>query len=808
MELHFDINLQRMSMVASALALWERKDVKLKVKEFFYMKGGLNTKNKWLNLVKEVLKELKRGFLPSILYCQLLYVIRDIGLKIYGWFRFMKKSRMFRYTHRKQIFDIYTKNLVWTHYGTIDEVKTLRSWMNDKNVDYSKAFSMACRCCLPEDVKVLWNLIPEHVKSSRYKDTCSRYGTHIIAYWCSYQNEFQDDLIAKLIDQDQGYLNLYDEAGSLDENMLTLSARKIYNLAVQHFWNKISIEEKERNICNCLKKLLQISYITFGDYHIYRMEQCAEMLIFFLNQLTGENKEQFFQSLEYRVLDTSSHVRSNEAIDTIFKTLTFMWPWQELLIPVAEHLKIFLTIHEYENIFNELCRKMNSEYEFGLPVKNSTYQRIIFGLWQIIPSNFKLKISISIVEELFEVWDVSNIKMIINDDEVAPERLNLLTKGYEKFVSLVRSSNNEMIDQFIKEIVIPNKWDRIIHNNVKTLYDLIMNGEFVLNDKFLEWASNHKEKLNIDVLCYYFIVKNQFHEADKLLLWKFNDREKIKNFKNRLFNPDIERVRTWYTENFSCDHVYKLWSVRKEDVNKAITESSNYLSWLFESEDEVVAFKNEKFFSRIMKKKSCYFLERNSFNLEIIDDFLMWCSCRENELKQIKDKFVKFGAPYRCGDYIQNRELHMARKVLEWAIESEDERQNFIANLFLDDEETYSLLASKMLPVKYFIGVHNEIPSGPSLTEKETVEIFKEFIELWVKPIKDKNAFKKKLLRWKKDSDKREDEDISDILDTDNSTTDNYHSDYTDNEDYDDGLHIKNKNINIFLNLLSSMCDV
>ncbi|XP_018308622.1 uncharacterized protein [Mycetomoellerius zeteki] len=129
-------SLQRLAILNIAISLWERPDVKSKVKEFFILCARERSResrmlSKWYDLTKEVLQQLERDVLPAILYRELLHVSKEIGKKIYGWYWRIERENMVQYGKVGQALE-YVDQIYWTQQGTVDAVRIIQSsWIGN-----------------------------------------------------------------------------------------------------------------------------------------------------------------------------------------------------------------------------------------------------------------------------------------------------------------------------------------------------------------------------------------------------------------------------------------------------------------------------------------------------------------------------------------------------------------------------------------------------------------------------------------------------------------------------------------------------
>ena len=262
MELTFyEVTLKKLALVSCALAFWRKDDIQLKLKQFYYPYNRRGKKEFLVILIKEVIKKVDSKSLPPILYAELLLAIKDIGCKMSNWFFYTRRRKAFRNIKRKELYDKFLKDVCFTHYGTVDELKILKSWMRIPEVDYVILYIMACYYCEEELINDIWTKISEQqLQFYSYEHLCKRLGFHLVAYWNKLRENDLDKFYTDCVVPNAGYEGcFYDDTQSVEVNLLRLSVRKGYVRAVKYFSTKISKEDMGRNVEFCLSFILDMS---------------------------------------------------------------------------------------------------------------------------------------------------------------------------------------------------------------------------------------------------------------------------------------------------------------------------------------------------------------------------------------------------------------------------------------------------------------------------------------------------------------------------------------------------------------------
>lgn len=204
MYMHFAINLQRMAMHRIALSFWGTDEVKTKMKEYFCKNKKVKSVAEWLNLTKYVISLAKEygSKLPAKMFGELICIVRDVGLRLYGWFRYLQKSSMMSIRSQSDLYNHYFKDkVVWTHYGTIDEIKILEKWGMSPGIPLVRVYNMACLFCLQDEIEEIWRGISKRVKKQLYLSSKSRRnlfrngGVQLLCYWNAHLKYLKTDVV-------------------------------------------------------------------------------------------------------------------------------------------------------------------------------------------------------------------------------------------------------------------------------------------------------------------------------------------------------------------------------------------------------------------------------------------------------------------------------------------------------------------------------------------------------------------------------------------------------------------------------------
>lgn len=764
MKYKFELNLSRMAMISKAVSLWQQPDIKNETREFFRedmgnegLDRGTSNEEKWHNITKSVLKQLESQIspmvLPPILNAELIHVVRSIGEKIYNWYEYLCKHIG---PNDKQPVTNYIEKIYWTYYGTIDEVKILKSfWLDNPRVDVAKVYNLACEYALEENVGNLWEQISGEIQEKCYEDIYKVYERQILAYWECYRDGDLPQLIGYLETEIRNsggtatyYNRLYNKQHSVAENMFRLSMYVGYSKAVEYFWCKLNEEEKERNIVGSIPTSIKRYDQCGANGKHYKQEKHVEICAFLLGQMEAGHKKELYEAETIGGAMDSFGEQDPGCRYGILRMLLSALPWQEFFIPTLEEMWGVLEEdgHTGVELLSLVATHMKKDHELGYIVENGEYQRILHAVWHKIPEHLKTKIAednsaLNLICDLLDIWDLTSIKLIINAPEMIQKREKLIESGYTRYVKLIEEDKYELLDQFIAEILNSDEEKKFFKQKIDIWDYFIRGGQYELANKLLDWqCSTEKEKqelkgrMNYAELCQDFIQQDKYELADKVLAWQFDAEDARRSSKDSFKN-----------NKFSSDYIYKLWAVRKEDAEVAKEKSAKFLHWFLNSEEEIAWFKQEKLIKNDqLEKVLCHsFVGYNHF--EIIEDFLGWCLLSQEEIQQIKQVVVDKRIWQNCKYDIANGLVDSAETFVKWAFDEEAKRKDFVRQFMTSDDGTRSChaLIAQASDTRPMYGNAGNDQARPTLEEK--LNIFTKFINFWIKPLENFHEVKNQL---------------------------------------------------------------
>ncbi|XP_034946356.1 uncharacterized protein [Chelonus insularis] len=753
MQLKLQLNLQQRAALRVSISFWGKKNLQDKVKIFFNNYGDLddhNSKYEWKKFIKKALDEWNRDLLPLHLERDLIHIIKEIGEKIYNWYQYIEHENESQYGEKRAAIK-YIDRIYWTPYGTADEVKILETfWLKNLHLNVAKVYNIACSDALEEHINDLWEKILPKIQKEFYNDIYKNYDRHILAYWKHRRDGDLSNLISHYEATASDFIRRelydygYDLNDSVDQNMLWLSVHQGYSLAVKYFWKKLTVEQRNNSVINCARTaVLNYGIYENSEEHVasYKKEKYIEIYIFLINQMTNDQRLLFYNRLLFDNEEDPLSFKDYCMGATVLRMFFFVWPWQELLIPVLNNVLQYSQhkSHTVYYLLEEITDKIIENHQLGYVTENSKYQSILHEVWCSIPKSVKLKIVDelpyeNVISKLIALGDINSIKLIFNDPAIVDVRDEFIGSGKDGYIELIENNQYELLNQLIREIFNCEKDKKLFRQNMNIWEYFIVKDQYDQVDKLLDWQCSTPEerqylKSGIDYLrlCQYFIDKEQYDLADKYLNWQFATKEESKRCIDFFLN-DIS----------SIERIYDFWKSCGININNAMEKSSNFLSWLLESDEKVAYFKKEKIVNSVRETLfTDFFLIQDL--VSTMEAFLFWCLPSQEEIQQTKQVIGHKIGRAKCRKYISTGHAELAESFIKWALNEEKLIQSFIREFIMSDEGV--AFCHDFIKTKNYTSY-----DMPTTTKVKRGEQYNAFIDFWIKPLHEIHQFRIKFM--------------------------------------------------------------
>ncbi|GBN30331.1 hypothetical protein AVEN_30353-1 [Araneus ventricosus] len=153
--------------------------------------------DKCLNRIKEMASHLQ---LPKEMENKVAALCKHVYLQMCIWYNSLVEmhSRLLPdYVSRCSCLDQvdFRQYYEWKSIGIIDEKKTVENLLHDESLDEHFRFVMACYFCFENDVRSLWEIMPEVTKIDIRTYTCS--SLPLISFWLKWLDkaDLRDEIV-------------------------------------------------------------------------------------------------------------------------------------------------------------------------------------------------------------------------------------------------------------------------------------------------------------------------------------------------------------------------------------------------------------------------------------------------------------------------------------------------------------------------------------------------------------------------------------------------------------------------------------
>lgn len=508
MQYKFKLNLQQMSMLSIAKSMWKQEDIKDKIRLFFQNDYSFNKRQnnwKWGTLTTEVISQFdllyKEKYLPPGFRNKLesTYIVRLIGFKIFNWTKYITKELKYNIAYAEQI--------CWTADSSIDKLAIFNSWVNNvERLDVNTLYLFACRYCLEESIKDLWQQIQKQGAEQNKIEAFSAQNIHI---------DYQDPLIGYWICRMNKNMTMltkyehYDKNQSIVENMFKFSVSNGYELATKYFFNQLTEEEKQRN----LQKYAQV--VVEKSYFFKAREEYIDVFIFLISEMREEEVTDLKSTINKESIRIFQNFISLNRYDLIEKFTNLGFQTAEELITLKETI--------YQDVGIDAC------YYYAITNKYESARKFL---------NWCGKSGKDLIYQN-EQWCQYEFRRFwgANADNIA-----IAKEWLEKFLYLYLDSQEE-INIFKKEIL----GQKLAKKICSTFID---NNNFAIIEDFLDWCLLSAEEikqfktmlLTSDIISKQLIKLVSYDQVDQVpnfIDWCFEqENEQQEFFKEFMLSDD------------------------------------------------------------------------------------------------------------------------------------------------------------------------------------------------------------------------------------------------------------------------------
>lgn len=415
-------SLEHITLVKIAITLWNQDDIRALTARFYFRSLILSERRKEWQIVEDrVIEKIPGLLLPGPLEKKVLNFIKPIGLEILKW----------REYHDQNFYlgiDL-PNELCWTSQGTVDQKKTAEVLIKDENLDITIRYRLACIYCLEDDIRELWNKIPENRRKSFYSEEDPRKvrQQELVVLW-TYDIKGEVNKLDNMIERRwQSKCSPYQYA-------FEYAAVGGNKAAAEYFLQKLTSKEREESLVRSAGYVANRRCNSSRNRTDLPKECYADVLCFLLSQMDKEQEAEVFKGYPRKVLKCFLN-----------------WPWQSLFMEAATRMLNFL----FEKDCHYFLREMADKAIEGS--KDYNYQKLFGEFWQQSPNAYKRYVidqcaSGFLLSKLFKVKDEKNIKLILKDATlIEKKKLIFCDRGKDICQDLVYGDEWGLLKSFILE---------------------------------------------------------------------------------------------------------------------------------------------------------------------------------------------------------------------------------------------------------------------------------------------------------------------------------------------------------------------
>ncbi|CAL1286333.1 unnamed protein product [Larinioides sclopetarius] len=439
------LSLSEMALRRVVINLWNESDIPAEIEgeTNFTWKARNSFEPKFSN---EVEKKVSKLLLPELLKKRMLDVAEPLRIEISKW-QWLHNNFFIRITHKKFDMNIY-EQLCWTCTGAIDYRKTAEKLVRLKTLDIEKRYRLACFYCLEDCIPELWMDLPEKYKS-RFNDDVhpSLYNTYYLEYYWASVLKGEEFRLNDIVPGE------FVNTSSTYQSLFTYSACKGSKAATKYFFQKFTDQERSsalfRIVCDAFERFKTAHWLSYD----VQLDLRSDVLLYLLSLL---NREEQMQILKQH--------------PSICLKCFLDWPWQDLLLDIADTIWNFLPEDHYDAVLERLFHNV---FIFG----TGYYLPELFrNFFMRSPVDFKKRyVDCEIdsrrwfLSEFLKAEDIETIKVVWGNVE-SSDRIRLLSDVhlYSLFFLMIRQGAGHLVKLCIDAAKLPKEARMIIKRSYMT----------------------------------------------------------------------------------------------------------------------------------------------------------------------------------------------------------------------------------------------------------------------------------------------------------------------------------------------------
>ncbi|KJV76965.1 hypothetical protein RHORCCE3_2308 [Rickettsia hoogstraalii str. RCCE3] len=614
-------SLEHISAVKIVITLWSRADIQDEIIKLSTLSEGYNSskdmnklcqgvKNKILDMVLELSEfDVIRKILSD--------TINPIWQEIFDWMEY-QDNRVFcnnyRYQDTQYIAVNYLDSLVWTSRGIIDYKETAKTLLAKEQLSDNNKYHLACTHCFEDDIAIIIPRVVDTVLDLWFFDIQT-----MVYFWTAHlTGDFTE--LNKMV----YYYNAnYKTNCSINECVFrVLACDRVDSknpVAIKYMFNKLSDEEKSRQIVSVVKEIRNTDI------------QC-----FFLSQMNAEQQQEVFKA------------NANHILLSFFDN----WLWKDYFLPTIHHIWDIMSGLDYLRVLEGIKDSMIQHYEDV--EKYNGYKAISKELWRSAPKYLK--------EFIFEFQNGS--------------------RGRNIFLGLLCKKNIDVIQLMLPDINdIQKKTIIFSYRSINKCYWLIINDQLDVVEMFMSSTLVSEEDINMfkqmlvkdrgHDIAVHFIQNQEWGKVEQFMQWAFKSEEEIREFKedlayskicidiletivasNKADFEELENHFKWCSSNISIivdQFKAEIPELFTEVICKLIEEDKyqfleQILNWCFlNSQPQIDQFKQHFYqdHDNFEVLELVVNLVKKDNQLQSLEEFTHWCFTNEEEINKFKEWILR-----------------------------------------------------------------------------------------------------------------------------------------------------------------------
>lgn len=500
--LQHDTSLKRLALTSLVSHIYKDPIIMKKLKEKFLIKYVGRSSFPFKALKSEIMKlafeKLKILEVPKSLIPELHYMVVILGKKIVSWAEYVIRILKLGLSYLNEIY--------WTPIGTIDDAKIYNQYWKkhgsfNKILNNEKNYSFACKmaCIYGNEKAILLHQnamikdVQKYLGRVNLPNIKNKVDQLAATYLTFLYGEGYDIMKEKDVHQ------RFKRSGRVSISDAIFVSEDIK--AVKFLWKYLSNTEREKIVVQLARENVygglfcsSISDCGLGDgdeeTEMIELAGAAEIVLFLLNQMSPEQKNQFLMEHASAVLQLLMQVwpyqeiclklLDNEVVADVIsqdgeELLTTLFP---LMIKNQADANILPESCYCENAFHKLLRKA-----FSL-ISRGTKKQVLFDKLYFECQGWDFP---DAVNKFYKEFDVNALGIIINDRDLKKKRDLMISMGSTKISKLIRNGELKPVLNFIdKVLIIRDERKRFIRDwNLENHPEVGNNEDF--REKILTW---------------------------------------------------------------------------------------------------------------------------------------------------------------------------------------------------------------------------------------------------------------------------------------------------------------------------------